>query len=54
MINNRLADRGIIGGLDVSDAVPNGMLFCVTEMDSRADIDRLIAALRDISYGAAA
>ena len=53
-VNRRLAERGIIGGLDVSDVVPNGMLFCATEMNSREDADRLIAALKDMGYGAAA
>ena len=53
-INKQLADLGIIGGLDVSDIVPNGMLFCATEMNSREDIDRLVYALSMIGTGAAA
>ena len=53
-VNRRLAERGIIGGLDVSDVVPNGMLFCATEMNSRADADQLVAALEDMNNGAAA
>ena len=53
-VNRRLAERGIIGGLDVGHLVPNGMLFCATEMNSRADADRLIASLKDMGYGAAA
>ena len=44
-INRRLLERNIIGGLDVSDRVPNGMLLCVTEMNSRRDIEDLAAAL---------
>ena len=47
-INERLLDYGIIGGLDVSDAIPKGMLFCVTEMNSRQEIDSLAAALAEI------
>ena len=53
-VNRRLAERGIIGGLDVSHVVPNGMLFCATEMNSRAEVERLIASLKDMGYGAAA
>ena len=51
-VNRCLSERGIIGGLDVSDVVPDGMLFCVTEMNSRGDIDRLVSALSDIGDGA--
>ena len=38
-------ERNILGGLDVSDRYPNGMLLCVTEMNTKADIDQLTAAL---------
>ena len=44
-INRRLMKQNILGGLDVSDRFDNGMLLCVTEMNSRADIDTLISAL---------
>ncbi len=47
-VNRRLLERNILGGLDVSDAVPNGMLLCVTEMCSRQDIDALVDALGEI------
>ena len=53
-VNRLLAQRGIIGGLDVSDMAPNGMLFCVTEMNSRQDIDRLVDALSGIGNGGVA
>ncbi len=46
-INLLLLDRGIIGGLDVSDALMNRMLLCATEMNSRAEIDALVEALAD-------
>jgi len=46
-INRRLLDRGIIGGLDLGDPIRNRMLFCVTEMNSRAEIDALVEALAD-------
>ena len=45
-INRRLMERNILGGLDVSDRFDNGMLLCVTEMNSRDDIDALVDALR--------
>ena len=46
LINQRLLEQGIIGGLDVSDRLPFAMLLCVTEMTTRQDIDRLVDALR--------
>ena len=47
-VNRRLLEHGIIGGLDVSSSVPNGMLLCVTEMNSRQEIECLASALADI------
>jgi glycine dehydrogenase subunit 1 len=47
-INDLLLKNGIIGGLDVSDRFPNGMLLCVTEMNSRTEIDALVGALAQI------
>ncbi len=44
-INRRLMEQNILGGLDVSDRYPNGMLLCVTEMNTRDDLDQLTAAL---------
>ena len=44
-INRRLMEQNILGGLDVSDRYPNGMLLCVTEMNTKDDIDQLAAAL---------
>ena len=32
----------------MSDRVTNGMLICVTETNSRAEIDALVSALSDI------
>ena len=50
-VNARLLDRGIIGGLDVSDLVPNGMLLSVTEINSRQEIDSLAQALAGLGDG---
>ena len=46
-INAALMERGIIGGYDVSDYVRDGMLLCVTETNTRAEIDALVEALAD-------
>lgn len=46
-INSRLMEHNILGGLDVSDRFENGMLLCVTEMNSREDIDQLVGALAE-------
>ena len=47
-VNARLLERGIIGGLDVSDRIPNGLLLCVTEMNTREEIEALAKALEEI------
>ncbi len=48
-VNRRLMERNILGGLDVSDRFDNGMLLCVTEMNTRAEIDALVSALSEIA-----
>ncbi len=50
-VNRILNEQGIIGGLDISDVMPKGMLFCVTEMNSRQQIDQLVDALSEIGAG---
>ena len=47
-VNRQLMERNILGGLDVSDRFDNGMLLCVTEMNTRAEIDALVSALSEI------
>jgi glycine cleavage system P protein (glycine dehydrogenase) subunit 1 len=47
-INRVLLERDIIGGLDVSEQVDNGMLVCVTEMNTRQEIERLAEGLREV------
>lgn len=47
-INAALAEHGIIGGLDLGryeSGLANHMLWCATELNDKAAIDRLIAAL---------
>jgi len=48
-VNRRLLERGIIGGLDVSEWVEKGMLVCVTEMNTRGEIERLAEALGEVA-----
>ena len=49
-VNLRLwGQHGIIGGIDVSDRVPNGLLLCITETSTTTDIDRLVSALAGIA-----
>jgi len=44
-INEALLDKGVIGGLDLSHMIDNSMLFCVTELNTRQEIDRLVQIL---------
>ena len=49
VINHRLLDAGILGGLPLRAHYPelgNAMLLCVTESRSKDEIDRLVEALR--------
>ncbi|MBI2919285.1 MAG: aminomethyl-transferring glycine dehydrogenase subunit GcvPA [Chloroflexi bacterium] len=48
-INEGLLERRVIGGLDISDLVPNGMLLCVTEMNTKQEIDALVESLKAIA-----
>lgn len=50
-INRALRRRGIFGGKDLSREFPafgQSALYCVTEEHSKEDIDRLVAALREV------
>jgi len=50
-INKKLFDEGIIGGFDLGreyKSLEGHMLFCFTEMNTKADIDRLISVLSDV------
>jgi len=51
-INAALREHGIFGGKDLSADVPElgtAALFCVTEIHSQADIDRLAEAMREVT-----
>jgi glycine dehydrogenase subunit 1 len=48
-VNAALRERGIVGGYDLSRDYPSvgqAMLLCVTEMNSRSEIDGLVGALK--------
>ncbi len=44
-VNQALSKEGIIGGLDISNMIDNGILLCVTEMNTKQEIDKLIEIL---------
>jgi glycine dehydrogenase subunit 1 len=50
-INAALLERGIFGGKNLSAEFPElgqSALYCVTEVHTQADIDRLAAAVREV------
>lgn len=50
-INKALLDQGIMGGLDISTMFPelgNSALFCITEIHSKENIDRLADSIGEI------
>ena len=47
-----LRERGIFGGKDLSRSHPQlgqSALYCVTEAHTRADVDRLVTALEEVT-----
>jgi glycine dehydrogenase subunit 1 len=51
-VNRALRERGIFGGKDLSASHPElgqSALYCVTELHSRADLDRLVEALAEVT-----
>ena len=53
-VNRRLRADNIIGGLDINHIVPNCMLVCATEMNTRKEMDDLVRALSLMSPAAIA
>lgn len=52
-LNRRLVEHKIIGGLDISrtpevDNAENAWLLCVTELNTKEQLDRLVSALKEI------
>ena len=51
-VNRALLGRGIFGGKDLSAEFPSlgqSALYCVTEVHTKADIDRLAEALGEVT-----
>ncbi len=51
LINNKLMEQGMIGGLALNDLYPelgNALLLCITEQRTKEEIDTLIAVLESI------
>ena len=44
-INQTLFKERVVGGLDLSQMIDNSMLLCVTEMNTKQEIDRLVNIL---------
>lgn len=44
-INQALFNEDIIGGLDISHIIDNAMLLCVTEMNTKQEMDKLVEIL---------
>lgn len=50
-VNRALLERDIFGGKDLTAEFPSlgqSILFCVSEVHSHADLDRLAAALKEV------
>ena len=50
-VNRALRERGIFGGHDLSREFPElgqSALYCVTEVHTKADVDRLVDALAEV------
>jgi glycine dehydrogenase subunit 1 len=50
-VNRRLREHGIFGGLDLSGDLPElgqSALYCVTEVHTSEDVDRLVDAVREV------
>ncbi len=50
-VNKELLAKGIIGGFDISGQIDNGMLICVTELNTKPQIDHLIKSLEEVADG---
>ena len=50
-VNRALRERGIFGGIDLSrelQSLGQAALYCVTEIHTQADIDRLVSAVAEV------
>ena len=47
-LNEKLLQKKIIGGLDISNIINNGILICCTEMNTKQQIDSLVSSIQEI------
>lgn len=47
-INRYLLDHGVLGGYDLGPGMKNQLLVAVTEMNSKDEIDTLVALLKEM------
>ncbi len=47
-INEALFRQNIVGGLDLSDTLPDSLLLCVTEMNTKSEIDRMVKVMKKV------
>jgi len=45
-INEALFRQNIVGGLNLSDTLPDSLLLCVTEMNTKSEIDRMVEVMK--------
>ena len=45
-INEALFRQNIVGGLDLGDTLPDSLLLCVTEMNTKNEIDRMVEVMK--------
>ena len=43
----KLAENDILGGLAIKENGKSGILWCVTEMNTKAEIDRMVSILKE-------
>ncbi|MCH8864072.1 MAG: aminomethyl-transferring glycine dehydrogenase subunit GcvPA [Chloroflexi bacterium] len=47
-INEALYRQNIVGGLDLSETLPDSLLLCVTEMNTKSEIDRMVEVMKKV------
>ena len=40
--------KKIVGGLDISNIINNGILICCTEINTKKEIDNLVSSIQEI------
>jgi len=47
-LNEKLLQKKIVGGLDISNIINNGILICCTEINTKKEIDNLVSSIQEI------